>query len=78
MSNEEQLVNGCLCSSTLGPRPSTLGPPALNSRSLGPQPSVPRPSALGPHPVGPRPPKSRKKKLMNKAYYLFEIILIQH
>ena len=33
MSNEEQLVNGCLCS-------STLGPPALV-----PQLSVSRPSA---------------------------------
>ena len=71
MSNEEQLVNGCLCSSTLGSQPSTLGPSTLGPSTLGP-------SALGPHLVGLRPPKYCKKKFMNKAYYLFEIILIQH
>ena len=35
-------------------------------------------SALGPHLVGPRPPKYCKNKIMNKAYYLFKIVLIQN
>ena len=35
-------------------------------------------STLGPHLVGPHPPKYCKNKFLNKAYYLFEIILIQH
>ena len=56
MSNKEQLVNGCLCSSTLGPQPSTLGPSTLGHSTLGP-------SALDPHLVGPRPPKHCKKKI---------------
>ena len=38
---------------------------------------VPQPSTLGPHLVVPRPPKYCKNKFMNKAYYLFKIILIQ-
>ena len=46
-----------------------------------PQPSAlspyPRPSTLGPHLVGPRRPKYCKNKFMNKAYYLFKIILTQ-
>ena len=33
--------------------------------------------ALDPRPLGPRPPKYCKNKFMNKAYYLFKIILIQ-
>ena len=38
---------------------------------------VPQPSTLGPHLVVPRPLKYCKNKFMNKAYYLFKIILIQ-
>ena len=39
---------------------------------------VPRPSTLSPDLVGPQAPKYCKNKSMNKAYYLFEIILNQH
>ena len=43
---------------------------------------VPHPSSLGPYPrpsalVDPWPPKYCKNKFMNKANYLFKIILIQ-
>ena len=51
----------------------------LNNYLLKWDVSVPRLSAviLGPHLVGPWPPKYCKNKFMNKAYYLFKIILIQ-
>ena len=57
-------IQGCLCSSTLGPRhlSSALAPWHLGSRL--------------PY-VGPRSQKYCKNKFMNKAYYLFKIILIQ-
>ena len=45
------------------PQPSVLGP--------YPRPSTPISSARG-------PPKYCKNKFMNKVYYLFKIILIQH
>ena len=57
---------GCLCSSTLDPWPLSL--------ALDPQPlSLVLKRGL----FGPRPPKYCKNKFMNKAYYLFKIILIQ-
>ena len=35
-------------------------------------------SALDLRPLGPRPPKYWKNKFMDKAYYLFKIILMQY